>query len=238
MLDHYSTENILFLDIETAPQVASFKELPEQWKKLFDKKTEFKRKDEPVSEYYRSAGIYAEFGKIICICCGYFANTSGKKQFRVKSFAGDDEKKLLMDFAALLKKHFSTKKSNLCAHNGKEFDFPFIARRMLVHGLKLPPLLNIAGKKPWEVQFLDTMDLWRFGDYKNFTSLELLAATFDIPTPKDDIDGSMIYQVYWQEKNLERIIRYCRKDVVTIARLFQKFKGENMLSEKEIVMVD
>lgn len=137
----------------------------------------------------------------------------------------------------MLSKHFSGKEHNLCAHNGKEFDFPFIARRMLVHGLKLPALLDVAGKKPWEVQLLDTMELWRFGDYKNFTSLELLASIFGIPTPKDDIDGSMIYKVYWEEKNLERIVKYCCKDVLTIAQLFLRFKGEKILTEKEIVFV-
>ncbi len=237
MIDNINTEHILFLDIETVPMYPDYSYLPDRWKKLWERKAEQKRKDQTPAEFYTSAGIFAEFGKIVCICVGYFQVADGKRRFRIKSFAGDLEKELLTNFAELLNKHFSQREHSLCAHNGKEFDFPFIARRMLVNGVKLPSLLDIAGKKPWEVQLLDTMELWRFGDYKSYTSVELLAALFGIPTPKDDIDGSRIYSVYWEEKNLERIVKYCRKDVLTIAQIYLRMKGEPTVPDADVVML-
>jgi hypothetical protein len=158
------------------------------------------------------------------------------KTFRIKSYYGDNEKVLLEDFADLLYKHFNDNYNLLCAHNGKEFDFPYIARRMLVNGIKLPDIINLAGKKPWEVRHLDTMELWKFGDYKHYTSLELLAALFNIPTPKDDIDGSMVGNVYWVEKDLDRIVKYCQKDVITVAQLLRRYLGLPMISEADIVV--
>ena len=234
MLDNIHLENILFLDIETVPQYPDYNEVPENFQALWNAKAKnFIKENETPADVYRRAGIFAEFGKIICISVGYFK----AKQFRIKSFHGDDEKQLLMEFSALLNVHFSKKESLLCAHNGKEFDFPFMARRLLINGLKLPVLLDIAGKKPWEVNLLDTMELWKFGDYKSYTSVHLLASIFNIPTPKDDIDGSKVYEVYWQEKNLQRIVTYCQKDVITIAQLFLRFKGEQLLNDEQIVLV-
>ena len=142
----------------------------------------------------------------------------------------------MQEFADMLRCYYDNKDSLLCAHNGKEFDFPYIARRMLILGVELPAILDMAGKKPWEVQHLDTMELWKFGDYKHYTSLELLAAIFDIPTPKDDIDGSMVGKVYWEEKNLERIVTYCQKDVVTIARLLRRYQGLDLIKDEDIVL--
>jgi 3'-5' exonuclease len=239
MLEQIKLENILFLDIETVPQQNSFDGLKEEEKKLWERKAQYLKKEENESsgDIYNRAGIYAEFGKIICISAGCFIRTNGKRSFRLKSFFGDDEKNLLQEFANMLTQHFSGTQHLLCAHNGKEFDFPYMARRMLVNGIKLPHALNITGKKPWEIQHLDTMEMWRFGDYKNFTPLNLLAHIFNVPSPKDDIDGSMVWKVYWQEKNLERIVTYCQKDVVTIARLFLKFRGEGILEDEEIVIV-
>jgi predicted PolB exonuclease-like 3'-5' exonuclease len=155
----------------------------------------------------------------------------------VKSFYGDDEAKLLSEFGQLLERHFSEPGSSLCAHNGKEFDYPYIAKRCLLNGVEIPTLLNIAGKKPWEVNLLDTMEIWKFGDFRNYTSLELLAAAFDIPTPKDDIDGSMVWSVYWNENDLERIKIYCQKDVITVAQIMLKFRGEPCLEEEQILLV-
>ena len=126
----------------------------------------------------------------------------------------------------------------LCAHNGKEFDFPFLARRILVNELPLPAILDSAGKKPWETQYLDTMELWKFGDYKHYTSLELLAALFGIPTPKDDINGADIHRVYWEDHDLERIRIYCQKDVLTIARLFLKFQQQPGIEDEDVVYVE
>ena len=201
-------DQILCLDIETAPQYPDYKSAPEELQMLWNRKAELLKKNENESNesIYPRAGIYAEFGKIICISAGCFTKINGIRSFRIKSFSGHDEKKLLQDFANMLTQFFSGNQHLLCAHNGKEFDFPFMGRRMLINGIKLPRALNIAGKKPWEVNHLDTLELWKFGDYKHYTKLNLLAHVFNIPTPKDDIDGSMVYKVYYEEKNLERIV--------------------------------
>lgn len=236
MLEAILPENILFLDIETIPAAPAFDGLSEDFRELWEKKSAYLRKPEQTAaEVYERAGIYAEFGKIICISAGYIIKKDGKRVFRVKSFSGDDEQVLLSEFAEVLVQFYKAKRgAYLCAHNGKEFDFPYIARRMLVNGVKLPHALNVHGQKPWETTFLDTMELWKFGDYKHFTSLNLMALIFDIPTPKDDIDGSQVAHVYYKEKNLQRIADYCEKDVLTVARIFLKLRGdENEITEVE-----
>lgn len=227
---------ILFLDIETVSGSPDFQQLNDQWQKLWDEKTQYARgEDETPKEYYpKRAAVMAEFGKIICISCGYFVPHGSSRQFRVRSFYGDDEKELLTEFAQLINRHFS--EHFLCAHNGKEFDFPYLARRMVIHGIRLPKLLNTSGAKPWEVQHLDTMEMWKFGDRKNYTSLKLLAALFDIPTPKDDIDGSMVGDVYWKDNDLDRIVEYCQKDTITVARLFLKVENKDPLEDSEIAI--
>jgi len=238
MLDNISLENILFLDIETVPQSENFDNVSEEMKSLWEKKATYVRKEnETTADAYRHAGIYAEFGKIICICAGYISGTKEKRTIRIKAFAGDDEREVLKEFSAMTKKFFSGGAKYFCAHNGKEFDYPFIARRMLINGIPLPAPLDTAGKKPWEVQHLDTLELWKFGDYKSYTSLNLLATIFNVPTPKDDIDGSMVNEVYWKQKDLERIVRYCRKDVLTVAQIVLRFKGEALLSEGSVEML-
>jgi 3'-5' exonuclease len=233
MLNQIDLQNILVLDIETVPQYSNFDELPLNLQKLWEAKTTFQRKNqETPDEFYQRAGIWAEFGKIICISVGIFKNN---QSFRVKSYYSHDEKELLLEFIALM--NSQPAQLILCAHNGKEFDFPYLCRRMLIKGLEIPKQLDIAGKKPWEINHLDTMELWKFGDYKNYTSLNLLAAIFDIPTPKDDIDGSQVGQVYWVENDLERIKTYCQKDVITTARLLQRFKGLPFLTDDQITFV-
>jgi 3'-5' exonuclease len=231
-------EHILFLDIETAPAYRHYNELPERFRKLWDKKTEQLNLGKPEQvtpdTMYKRAGIYAEFGKIICISVAYTTEENGVRCIRGKSFAGDDEKVLLFEFAQMLNKYYNSPDKVLCAHNGKEFDFPYMARRMLINGLQIPDILNSAGKKPWEVNHLDTMELWKFGDYKSYSSLNLLTAVFDIPTPKDDIDGSEVGDVYWVEKNLPRIVKYCQKDVVAIIQLFLRYQGEPLIDEAQI----
>ena len=236
MLENIKITNVLFLDVETAPLVYKYKDLPEKMKPLWDSKFRPDRyrdqQTETPESLYKKAGVYAEFAKIICISVGYF----NEDFFRVKSFCATDEKTILEDFSALLNKHFNRKEHQLCAHNGKEFDFPFLCRRMLINSVKLPKALNISGKKPWEINHLDTMELWKFGDYKNYTSLNLLAGIFDIPTPKDDMDGSDVARVYWEEKNLKRIVTYCQKDVLTVAQLLLRFMGEKLMEEKNVVI--
>jgi uncharacterized protein YprB with RNaseH-like and TPR domain len=231
MLETIKFENILFLDVETVPVVYDYKKLPKNMRELWDSRFRFQKTDSPEG-HYKKAGVFAEFAKVICISVGYVKD----KTFRVKSFYGHDEKELLENFAALLNKHFNRKDHLLCAHNGKEFDFPFLCRRMLINGLKLPKSLNLSGKKPWEIPHLDTLELWKFGDYKNYTSLNLLAAIFNVPTPKDDIDGSDVARVYWEEKNLQRIVIYCQKDVLTVAQLLLRFKGEPLIEDKNIIV--
>jgi predicted PolB exonuclease-like 3'-5' exonuclease len=239
MLSEIKIKNVLFLDIETVPCSPKFEDLDITFQTLWTEKTDWQRKEEYTpSEFYKlKAGVMAEFAKIICISVGYLFVEKNENHFRIKSFYGDDEKQIITDFNELLNSQFSKKQDQLCAHNGKEFDFPFIARRTLINGLKLPALLDIAGKKPWEVNHLDTMELWKFGDYKHYTSIKLLAALFNIPTPKDDIDGSQVAGVYWNDNDLERIKKYCQKDTLTLAQLLLKYKGEELISENNIEFV-
>jgi len=244
MLDNIQLENVLVFDIETVPQCASFNELPASFKELWETKgRRIAKENEPLPEdfYYERAGIYSEFGKVICISAGYFKKESGGLKFRVKSFSSENEVEVLTGFKNLLDKYFNdTQRHRLCGHNIREFDIPYLCRRMLVNGLQLQGLLDISGKKTYEVQDqqIDTFQLWKFGDFKNYTSLKLLAAIFNIPTPKDDIDGSDVARVYWQEKNLPRIVKYCQKDVVTVAQLLLRFKGLPLMSEQNIVMTN
>jgi len=240
MLEKIDIENVLFLDIETVPAFSEYSQLSERMQKLWNKKSERlsaynTTPEEAISpeQLYARAGIYAEFGKIICISVGAFL----KGELRIKSFSGHDERAVLTEFAELLNKRYNRPEHLLCAHNGKEFDFPYMARRMLVLGIPIPQILDLSGKKPWEVNHLDTMELWKFGDYKNFTSLDLLAAIFEIPTPKDDIDGSQVGDVYYKENDLPRIEHYCTKDVLTVAQIFRKYRGEPLIEEKSVVIV-
>lgn len=228
---------VLFLDIETTPQQPNYQHLDEMFKGLWDHKAKFLIKDpekESPESIYPRAGIYAEFGKIVCISCGFVSQSGSLK---IKSFYGDDEKSLLLSFCDLLNKHFNTLEHLLCAHNGKEFDFPYLCRRMVINEIPIPSILDIAGKKPWEVALLDTMEMWRFGDYKSFTSLNLLAQILGIPSPKDDIDGSQVWRVYWEDNNLERIVLYCQKDVVTLAKIFLRLNQFPGIDDDRIEMV-
>lgn len=238
MLKEIKLEDVLFLDIETVPQFPSYSEMPETLKPFWDKKSLYlaKENETPESLFDRS-GIYAEFGKIVCISAGFVVQRDGQKFFRVKSFFGDNEKDILIGFSLMLSRFGAKPKANVCAHNGKEFDFPYISRRMLINGIELPELLDVAGKKPWEVKFLDTLDLWKFGDYKNYTSLNLLACIFSIPSPKDDIDGSQVAEVYYKQKDIERIAKYCEKDALTVAQLFLRYKNEPIINPENIERV-
>jgi hypothetical protein len=223
-------ENILFIDIETVPVQYNYNQLTPTEKELWDKKMFYMRDTTPEQQYAK-AGIYAEFAKVVCIGLGFISE--GK--FRTKAIAGDNEKEILQEFSNLLSQFFNTKEHYLCAHNGKEFDYPFLCRRLLVNKIPLPKLLQIQGFKPWEVKHLDTMEMWRFGDIKNFTSLNLLANLFNIPSPKDDIDGSEIAKVYYEEKNIERIKIYCIKDVITLVKIYQSLKGLEILTDDNII---
>lgn len=230
-------KNILFLDIETVPEEISFDKLSKVRQILFADKTQYQRKEDiNAEEFYQRAGIWAEFGKIICISVGYFIENIKARQFRVTSFSGD-EVEILTAFKDLLEKHFNKKEHLLCAHNGKEFDFPYLARRMIINRIALPEKLNLFGKKPWEIAHLDTMDLWKFGDYKHYTSLKLLTDILGIPSPKDDIDGSQVADVYYKEKDIKRIVKYCEKDTIAVAQLLLRFNNLDPLTEEDITCV-
>ena len=225
-------EKILFLDIETVPLVYHYSELQETARELWNKKWQY-NKDVSPEQQYSKAGIYAEFAKVVVIGLGFY--NQGK--FRVKTIASANEKDVLVEFAELLQQHFNTVQHLLCAHNGKEFDFPFLCRRFLINNLPLPKLLQIQGLRPWEVKHIDTMDLWKFGDIKNFSSLNLLAHVLGLPSPKDDMDGSMVGKTFYEDKNLEKIAQYCKKDVITLARVYNRFAGAGNLNDDDIIFV-
>lgn len=227
--------NILFLDIETASSTESFAELDPRLQPEWIRKERLIRREsilEPGELFFERAGIHAEFGKVICVGVGYFQAKKKEKKhlFRSKVFAQEEEKETLLELKALLEK----KKWILCAHNGKEFDFPYLCRRMLIQGILLPEPLQLAGKKPWEIRHLDTMELWRFGDFKHYTRLELLAAAFGIPSSKESMDGSEVNPTYYQEKNLEKIKNYCLRDVEVTAKIYLAMNPQSEPSDIEI----
>jgi hypothetical protein len=233
MLKDIKLERVLFLDIETVPQTYVYQDLDEKTQELFNQKTRFSQNDEKSFEalYNERGSILSEFGKIICISIGLVTKDSlGARKIRLKSFAHDDEETLLLQFKKLL----DERDYILCGHNSKEFDIPYICRRLLINGISLPNTLDIAGKKPWEINHLDTLELWKFGDYKAFTSLALLCHVFNIPTPKDDISGADVARVYYEENDLNRIRQYCEKDVVALIQLFMRMKGDSLIAEENI----
>lgn len=229
-------QNILFVDIETVPQFPNYEQLPENIKKHWDKKSQYiSRNDETAEEIYNRAGIYSEFGKIIVIAFGYLRKSDDNYALIIKSLSNNNENILLSQFNTLLDKYFNTDNHYLCAHNGKEFDFPYIARRSIVNNIKIAKILNTQGLKPWETRYLDTLEMWKFGDYKHYVSLDLLTQIFNIDSPKDDIDGSMVNEIYWKENDLQRIELYCRKDVVALAQVFLRLIGKPTIDKKNII---
>ena len=240
MLPNVALDQLLLLDIETTPAMADFSELPEQVQGLWLEKISKTLPDsaDGTGDYANKAGIFAEFGKVICISAGFFTLENDHYQLRIKSFYDDDERVVLGGFLELVNKFYAKHpRFQFAGHNIKEFDIPYICRRSVIHQLSLPQPLLLHGFKPWEIPMLDTMQLWRFGDYKSYTSLKLLTTILGIPTPKDDIDGSMVASVYWKEKDLPRIATYCQKDVAAVAQLMLRFKGVPLLKEEEVVIV-
>jgi hypothetical protein len=239
LLEHIKIDDILFLDIETVPAWPSFGVMPDSFRTLWEKKAVnlCKEGDTPESIYNRT-GIFAEFGKVVCVSTGMAGQHKEGRALKLKSFFGEDEKSLLEALADLLIRLCRKKEILLCAHNGKEFDFPFLARRMLIQRVSLPAVLDMAGKRPWETRYLDTLDLWKFGDHKHYTSLDLLATAFGLESPKADMDGSQVAGVYWRDRDLKRIWNYCCRDVITVAQLMFMYKGITPLSENEIVNLD
>lgn len=233
--------NFLVIDIETASTFEDFNKLDPRMQSLWDKKASFMQNTEERSSeelYFDKGAIFAEFGKVICISVGVFTKEKDNAiGIRIKSFAFDSEREILNAFKKLLETKFESKYLRMIAHNGKEFDFPYLCRRMLVNEIEIPEALDIRDKKPWEINHIDTMELWKFGDRKNFTSLDLLAALFDVESSKDDIDGSQVNKVYYHEKNLERISKYCQRDVMVTAQVFLKLNGFQKIKEEYIEYV-
>jgi len=217
---------ILFLDIETIPIKERFEDLSATDQALFEKKTRFQRKDNlPPSDFYDNAGIWAEFGKIICVSTVCIRKTDKGSELVLKSFYGHEENQILREFNIYLDKNFNSQSHLLCAHNGKEFDFPYIARRMIINEIPLPEILNLFGKKPWQIRHIDTMDLWKFGDYKHYTSLDLLTSVLGIPSPKTDLTGKDVRNAYYEKKDLDLIVQYCERDTISVFKVFLRLKG-------------
>lgn len=233
--------SILFVDIETASGSPSYKELDDRLKHHWDRKAGFLHNPQELSLedlYFDRAGIFAEFGQVLTIAVGYMTKSNDDSWgLRVKAFADKDEVRILNDFKYLLESKFDPSTLKLCAHNGREFDFPYICRRMLIQGISIPEVLDISSLKPWEIPIIDTMHMWKFGDRKNFTSLDLLASLFDIETSKSDIDGSDVTRVYHLEDGLERIAEYCKRDIVVTAQLFLKLKSLPTISPEHITIL-
>lgn len=244
MLAHINLHQLIFIDIETVPCYPSFKDAPDTIKELWSiKHSHLRIEDEtPEDGYLKRAGVYAEFAKVICVAIGYFRTdpTTKEKSFRVKPFFGDNEEKLLKDFTSVIKKGFdNSERFSFCGHNIREFDIPFVSRRLMVCGIELPHLLDNSGKRPWQINDVDTLQLWKFGDYKNFISLRLLTEVLQIPSSKSDIDGKDVCSVYWVENDLPRIVEYCKRDVISTARVMQKFKGEkDIIQDSQIIHVN
>lgn len=238
MFENLDIHKILFIDIETVSQYPCIGDLNETEKYLWAKKALYvSQQGMDDDETYARAGIYSEFGKIVCISAGHISETKGKRQFNVRSFYGDDEKLLLQEFNDIVNVFFRKKRWMICTHNGQEFDIPYIARRSIINKISLPKVFCIGGMKPWEISkhFIDTMQLWRFGDYKRYTSLELLCNVLDIPSPKNDIDGSDINDVYWKEKDLKRIVKYCQFDILATANVLLRYLGHEILNEDDLI---
>jgi DNA polymerase elongation subunit (family B) len=231
--------DILFIDIETVASTDNYASVDERMKVQWSRRANFFRRDSKLTDeelFHERAGIYAEFGKIVCVAVGkYIDHESGGLALKTKLYCNHNETDLLLDFKQMVEK-FDASNLRLCAHNGKEFDYPYLCRRMLINSIPLPAVLNLSGKRAWEVPHLDTMELWKFGDYKHYTSLDLLAALFHIPTSKDKIDGSQVNYVYHHEKDLHKIAEYCRADVVVLAQLFLKLKGYPLIHDDNILM--
>ncbi len=231
--------DIIFLDIETVSCFPDFETMPLLWQKNWQEKIKYSLPEgKTAAEFYElRAGVMAEFSKIVCISMGYLMREEQLK-LRVKSFYGHEECSILDSFVKTMERIEKHSRSwHFGGHNIKEFDIPFICRRLLANGKPIPAFMDFQNMKPWETNIVDSFQYWKFGDYKNYTSLNLLAAVLDIPSPKDDIDGSMVGSVYWKEKNIERIASYCQKDVVTVANVFLKFNNLPLLHDDDVELV-
>jgi len=237
---------ILFLDIETASSEASFEELTDSIKEHWKKKArrhvnseEYPYFDDDLEAIYQDkAAIHAEFARVVCISVGFIIQHEDQLALRIKTFVHEDEAILLQTFAELLDKHYYDKHNQfLCGHNIKEFDVPFICRRMMIHGIKLPNLLNIAGHKPWQTHhLLDTMEMWKYGDYKHYTSLDLLCEVLGVPTSKTDMNGAQVSRAFWDGR-INEISQYCEEDVLATVRVYQRCVGLVQIAAEDVQII-
>lgn len=234
MLDKVQLDKVLFIDIETAPLFDRYSALTEEEKQFYSVKVPPVNEEQSDDERYQRAGLFAEFGRIVCISIAYIRDTRIGKEIRLKSFYHSDEEVILKDFSSLLESHFSSPYHVICGHNIKGFDIPFICRRLMIHRLPIPAIINVIGKKPWEINHLDTMEIWKFGDFRSSASLALLCSVFGIKTPKEDISGADVAEVFHRDNDLPRIKRYCENDVVATVQLFLAMKGDNLVDEGSI----
>jgi DNA polymerase elongation subunit (family B) len=233
--------NLLILDIETVPQMPHFEDLTPEWQQLWCDKISktVPENTTPAEAYPLRAGILAEFGKVVCISTGFFYEDENRQLcFKIKSLSGDDEKALLEDFIQITDKFYQRNRQfEFAGHNIREFDIPYLCRRMLINRIPLPEYLQIHGAKPWEIRMLDTLQWWKFGDFKNYISLHLLATVLGVPTSKTDMDGSMVQDVYYKEKDLPRIVEYCQRDIVVVANVILRFRNKPLLKDEQVVVV-
>ena len=234
-------KNIVFFDIETAGSHESLDALQEDnplLATLWSKRCEYLRekfeenKDLTDEELYlNKAALHPEFNRIVCASFGRIAGDVDSTSMIIKSYSGDDESEILDGIDKVLTKF---NKMNLCGHNIKRFDIPVMGKRFLINGKKLPKSLMIYDSKPWELPFIDTSDIWSFGAWQEgFASLELIAASLKVPSPKDDIRGEDVHSVFWESSEHSRIAEYCAKDVKVLGDIMLKISGFSTLSGYE-----
>jgi len=228
-------ESIIFLDIETVSLFPNLLLADDATKKEWARKI---MKTNPTitpalldDTYKEQAALHPEFSFITCISVGM---VKGGKVYIKNIFGFDhDEERTLEIFCETMQKiieKMERLQPKLCAHFGKGFDYPFISKRMLVHGMTIPNILDSYGKKPWEITNLDTHEIWKMGGF-NSASLSAIAHAFGIPSPKDDIDGSQVGHVYWVDSKIDRIATYCAKDVFALINIFRCMQGSPAFSE-------
>lgn len=249
-----ATYQLGFVDTETIPGYKDFNDMPEELARMYERKFghELANNDpdkfDNFEDHYRArAALYPEFGKIVCLVIGViFVDDKDKQEkLKLKTLCGRHEDKLLAEAAPIIDKFDS-----LVGHNSKEFDFPYLCKRFYVHGIQLPQILNIAGKKPWEVSLIDTMELWRFGSFKGSTSLELFAHCLGLPSPKQDMTGADVAKVYYEmfdhmkdgelpfeaeSAAIQKIGKYCQGDVVTLANCYRKLKYQSVIASENVI---
>lgn len=223
----------LFIDIETVAQKSNFGKLSPSFQNLWTHKANqlnyVQEANVPYSvedAYVKNAAFYPEFGRIVCISIGMFIQRNTEVEFVSKSFYADNERGLIKDFLNCYQKYFNhSDRYKLCGHNVIEFIIPFIGRRSLIHGLKLPSKFNLMDRKPWQLDYVrDTLSMWKFGAFKNAVSLETLCTVFDIDT-QDIFPGEDVHRRYWEEQAYDEIMQRSKMQIRAVACLYSHLCG-------------